>query len=53
MRNVATPECWDLKKKKKKKKKTKKINKIRTVVIYIAFCLDVTQGHMNGAPNKN
>ena len=23
-----------------------------TVVIYYAFCLDVAQGHMNGAPNE-
>ena len=22
-------------------------------VIYKAFCLDVAQGHMNGAPNEN
>ena len=25
---------------------------ISIIVIYEAFCLDVAQGHMNGAPNK-
>ena len=23
-----------------------------TVIIYLAFCLDVAQGHINGAPNE-
>ena len=28
------------------------MNRCMYVVIYKAFCLDVAQGHMNGAPNE-
>ena len=35
-----------------RRKKISKYLRILEVVIYKAFCLDVEQGHMKGAPNE-
>ena len=52
---LLSEEKWTIKKDKRKKKELllrKNVVYKEIIVIYKPFCLDVTQGQMNGAPNE-